>query len=61
MLALDADVLDRKLEMFASLGAELDLDVAYAGKALLVGALAKRLIGTSLSLDVCSLGELVVA
>jgi len=61
LLALDADVLDRKLEMFASLGAELDLDVAYAGKALLVGALAKRLIGTSLSLDVCSLGELVVA
>ncbi|MGP6157143.1 MAG: diaminopimelate decarboxylase [Vulcanimicrobiaceae bacterium] len=57
LLVLDTDVLDANLARFATLGA----DVAYAGKALLVVALARRLAATPLGLDVCSLGELLTA
>jgi diaminopimelate decarboxylase len=61
LLVLDTDVLDATLARFDELGAELALDVAYAGKALLVIALAERLAKTTLRLDVCSLGELHTA
>src|SRR6202166_2824360 len=61
LLALDADVFDASVARFAELGAALEIDVAYAGKALLVVALAERLKKTPLLLDVCSLGELHTA
>jgi len=61
LLVLDTDVLDATLARFEQLGAELALDVAYAGKALLIVALAERLAKGSLRLDVCSLGELHTA
>ena len=61
LLALDTDALDARVADFAALGAAFDLDVSYAGKALLLVALARRLAATPLGLDVCSLGELLTA
>ncbi len=61
LLVIDTDVLDATVARFAALQTELELDVAYAGKALLVVALARRLAATPLRLDVCSLGEIVTA
>ncbi|MFY9779254.1 MAG: diaminopimelate decarboxylase [Candidatus Baltobacteraceae bacterium] len=61
LLVLDTEVLDANLARFAALGSELGVDVCYAGKALLVVALARRLAATPLGLDVCSLGELLTA
>lgn len=61
LLVIDTDVLDRNVAYFAALGSELALDVSYAGKALLVVALARRLAASPLGLDVCSLGELLTA
>jgi diaminopimelate decarboxylase len=61
LVVIDTDVLDERIAYFAGLGAELGIDVAYAGKALLVVALARRLAASPLSLDVCSLGELMTA
>jgi diaminopimelate decarboxylase len=61
LLVLDTGVLDATLQRFGELGAELGIDVAYAGKALLIVALAERLAASPLGLDVCSLGELLVA
>jgi diaminopimelate decarboxylase len=61
LLVLDLDVLDSALARFAALSAEFAVDVAYAGKALLFTALAKRVARAGLGLDVCSLGELLVA
>jgi len=49
------------LGLFTELGARFDLDVCYAGKALLFVALAKRIARSSLGLDICSLGELLTA
>jgi len=61
LLAIDTTVFDAALARFASIASELDLDVCYAGKALLVVALAERLKTTTIGLDVCSLGELFTA
>jgi len=61
LLVLDAAMLDERIATFSALGAELDIEVAYAGKALLVVALARRLARSPLGLDVCSLGELYTA
>ena len=61
LLVIDTDVFDAAVALFAALGEELDVDVAYAGKALLIVALARRLAATPLALDVCSLGELLTA
>jgi diaminopimelate decarboxylase len=61
LLVLDVDVLDAALARFAALADRLGVDVAYAGKALLFTALAERIAGAGLGLDVCSLGELLVA
>jgi len=61
LLAIDTDVLDEAVGRFARFGADLGIDVAYAGKAFLVVALAARLRATTLRLDVCSLGELHTA
>ncbi len=61
LLVIDTDALDANVAAFASLGAELAIDVSYAGKALLFVALAQRLAATPLGLDVCSLAELLTA
>lgn len=60
-LILDAGILDTAIALFAHVIREHDIDVAYAGKALLLRGLARRLINTPLSLDVCSMGELLTA
>jgi diaminopimelate decarboxylase len=61
LLVIDTDVLDANVARFAHIAAELALDVSYAGKALLLVALARRLAASPLGLDVCSLGELLTA
>lgn len=61
LLAIDTDTLDAAIATFAALGAEFDIRINYAGKALLFVALARRLASSPLGLDVCSLGELVTA
>ncbi|HEY0799053.1 MAG TPA: diaminopimelate decarboxylase [Candidatus Baltobacteraceae bacterium] len=61
LLVIDTDVLDANIARFLDAGAGLEIDVAYAGKALLFVALAKRLAHTQLKLDVCSLGEIATA
>ncbi len=61
LLVLDTGVLDAKIAFFADLAAGFDLDVCYAGKALLFVALARRIARSPLGLDVCSLGELLTA
>ena len=61
LLVIDTDVFDANVARFAALGAELALDVSYAGKALLLVALARRLAASPLGLDVCSEGELFTA
>ena len=60
-LVLDAGILDAAIALFTQAVREFHIDVAYAGKALLLRGLAHRLIDTPLSLDVCSMGELVTA
>lgn len=61
LLVIDTDVLDANIARFERARTELGIDVAYAGKALLFVALARRMASGSLDLDVCSLGELLTA
>ena len=61
LMAIDYDVLDASIAAFTSACDPHGIDVAYAGKALLVVALARHLKHTPLQLDVCSLGELAAA
>jgi diaminopimelate decarboxylase len=61
LLVLDTDVLDANVARIADAARPLGAEVAYAGKALLFVALARRLADTPLLLDVCSLGELLTA
>jgi diaminopimelate decarboxylase len=61
LVVIDVDTLDARIAAFLQTAQRLDIDVAYAGKALLVKALAVHLRDAGLSLDCCSLGELVTA
>jgi len=61
LLALDYGVLDAAIAEFSEACAPHRIDIAYAGKALLLTAIARRLKTTPLELDICSLGELVTA
>ncbi len=61
LLVLDYDVLDAAIAAFVDACAPHAMEVAYAGKALLLVALARHLKHTPLQLDVCSLGELAAA
>ncbi|MGH7750244.1 MAG: diaminopimelate decarboxylase, partial [Candidatus Dormibacteria bacterium] len=61
LLAFDTDRFDARLAELEALALGHRLEVAYAAKALLPVALAARLARSNLLLDVCSLGELIVA
>ncbi len=61
VLVLDYDVLDAAIAAFTAACEPLGIEIAYAGKALLLVALARHLKHTALKLDVCSLGELAAA
>lgn len=61
LLVIDTDAFDAAVTRIAEAARQVDAEVAYAGKALLFVALARRLASTPLLLDVCSLGELLVA
>jgi diaminopimelate decarboxylase len=59
LLILDGEQLDASLDAFARVQIEREIEVSYAGKALLFVALAKRIAARGLGIDVCSLGELL--
>lgn len=61
LLAIDYDVFDAAIARFLQTCAPHSIEIAYAGKALLLVALARHLKHTPLHLDVCSLGELAAA
>jgi diaminopimelate decarboxylase len=59
LLVVDTGELELEIDRFVRAFVDRGIAVAYAGKALLVTALAELLAATPLWLDVCSLGELV--
>jgi diaminopimelate decarboxylase len=61
LLVLDYDVLDAAIATFVAACEPHGIEIAYAGKALLLVALARHLKHTPLQIDVCSLGELAAA
>jgi diaminopimelate decarboxylase len=61
LLAIDGERLDAAIARFTRIQRELGIEVSYAGKALLVIALARRIASAGLGIDVCSLGELMTA
>ncbi len=61
LVVLDYSVLDAAISAFSDACAPHGIEIAYAGKALLLVALARHLKHTPLHLDVCSLGELAAA
>jgi diaminopimelate decarboxylase len=61
LLVIDTDLFRAKIRALEEAAAPYGIDVAYAGKALLLVALAEILRETTLTLDVCSLGELLTA
>jgi diaminopimelate decarboxylase len=61
LFVVDLDELDLEIAHFLDAFVSRGITVGYAGKALLVTALAEHLAATPLRLDVCSLGELVTA
>lgn len=61
LVVLDGDVLDAAIDEFARAAAPWNIEIAYAGKALLLTPLARILRDSPLALDVCSLGELATA
>src|SRR5436305_839720 len=61
LLVLDYSTLDAAIDTFLSAAAPVHIEVAYAGKALLLVSLARHLRDAGLHLDVASLGELITA
>lgn len=61
LLVLDFGTLDGAIDTFVNAALPLNIEVAYAGKALLLVALARHLRDKRLHLDVASLGELITA
>jgi diaminopimelate decarboxylase len=58
-LVLDAEAIDRSIESVLAAAAPHGIAVSYAGKALLVTALVRRLRAHPIGIDVSSLGELL--
>lgn len=61
LLAIDFDTFGEAIARFCDAARPHGIEVAYAGKALLLVAIAEHLVQTTLHLDVSSLGELVTA
>ncbi len=61
LLMLDGAVLEATIEELHAAAQPLGIEIAYAGKALLLTQLARVLERMPLSIDVCSLGELATA
>lgn len=61
LLAIDYDLLDGAIDAFTAACDPYGIEIAYAGKALLLVGIARHLKHTRLQLDVCSLGELAAA
>lgn len=61
LLVLDLDVLDAAIARCRAACEPHGVEIAYAGKALLLAALARFIDERGLNLDVCSLGELLTA
>jgi len=61
LLAIDYDVFFASIAEFVAACEPFGVEIAYAGKALLLGAIARTLLPTPLQLDICSLGELLTA
>lgn len=61
LVVIDLALLAHAVGEFVSACAPYDIEIAYAGKAMLNAALVKYLAPTPLAIDVCSLGELITA
>lgn len=61
LLVIDLDALDTAITRCVAACKPYDVEVAYAGKALLLVPLARFIAERGLNLDVCSLGELLTA
>jgi diaminopimelate decarboxylase len=61
LLVIDLDALDAAIARCRAACAPYDIEIAYAGKALLLVPLATFIAQRGLNLDVCSLGELLTA
>ncbi len=61
LLVIDLDEVDGAIARCRAVCDPHGIEIAYAGKALLLVALARRLAQRGLNLDVCSIGELVTA
>jgi len=59
LVVIDTGELELEIDRFVRAFVARSIAVGYAGKALLVTALAELLAATPLRLDVCSLGELI--
>jgi diaminopimelate decarboxylase len=61
LLVLDLDALSEAIDRCKRACEPYEIEIAYAGKALLLVPLARFIAERGLNLDVCSLGELVTA
>jgi len=61
LVAIDLDAFGAAIEYCNSACAPYDVEVSYAGKALLLVEIARFVAERGLGLDVCSLGELLTA
>ena len=61
MLAIDLGVLDRALDDMLAAASPHSIAISYAAKALLLPDLVRHLHPRPIGIDVCSIGELIVA
>lgn len=61
LLAIDFDVFDAAIRLFKEAAQPHGIEIAYAGKALLLVAIARHLDAAGIHIDVASLGELMTA
>ncbi len=61
LVAIDLDAFGTAIERCSAACAPYDVEVSYAGKALLLVEIARFVAERGLGLDVCSLGELLAA
>lgn len=61
LIVIDLSKLDANIARLRDVCDRHGVKISYAGKALLVTALARRLDAAGLGIDVCSLGEIVTA